>query len=281
MVNGLRPGQLTGYFLAITFFYLFIKTFFIQTFSNRKQKSFLYWAFLVGYFIIIVAFMCIMTNILGADACKDAEGIPIDSAVLSLTLKTLVACVVIFGSMIGILQAFPGWKAPFSNTIGYALSFGVNSAFTKLLKSKLPEIVRKIFDDKSLMINEITPENWEPFLKKMSENDILEYDYEIIQGKLPKGDPLRDTVPGNANDGESGRLQEVQGAIKKLYRRVVIKESIAEFLWYGLTGALVITVIHNNLMNTNGWCKSAVADAKKNYDEILEDETKRNLPVSK
>ena len=65
----------------------------------------------------------------------------------------------------------PGWKAPFSNTLGYLIVWlsGVNNSFYKILKQDNNEnkLLQMVYKDPSIMINEITPENFDLFIARM------------------------------------------------------------------------------------------------------------------
>ena len=64
--------------------------------------------------------------------------------------------------------------------------------FTNILKSPLPNMLKQIIEDKSLLINEITPDNFDEFMKKLIEEGALEFDYKTLAGKPKDGAPLGD-----------------------------------------------------------------------------------------
>jgi hypothetical protein len=135
-----------------------------------------------------------------------------------------------------IMKILPGRKSPFSNTIGYLTVYmlGVGGAFSDLLKSKKTgELIQKICDNQSIVINEITPFNFELFLNKMNKDNLLKSGY--------RNKP----------------------AYHKLWEFVVLKDSIAEFMWIGLCGALVISTTFNAIMElSNGGCDIPTAQRK-------------------
>jgi len=79
-------------------------------------------------------------------------------------------------------------------------------------------LIQKICDNQAIVINEITPFNFELFLNKMNKDKLLKSGY---------------------------RHKE---AYDKLWKFVVLKDSIAEFMWIGLCGALVISTTFNALL---------------------------------
>ena len=163
-------------------------------------------------------------------------------------LVTLIPWVVIFGILNVVLMIFPGWLAPFSNTFGYGIArlLGVGDVLTDIFKPKLDvnesnkvmvEALEHIYSDKSLLINEITTSNFEQFWTNMSS--------------------LFNT--GVATDTD---LKQ------KLFGFIRLKDIVAEYIWYLLTGGLVTSVGYNYVVNTG--CSQSLKDMKrrdKNYQE--------------
>jgi hypothetical protein len=149
---------------------------------------------------------------------------------------TLLPNILIFGSLIVLLKVYPGWRAPFSNTLGYlvVLLMGVNDSLTDLLASKGSKLIQKICDDKSILINEMTHLNYKMYLETMSRDGLLVKNYD----KLP--------------------------AYKNLWALVGVKNSFADFIWYILTGALVISNTYNALLDIT--CKYSKQQKKSSAD---------------
>ena len=145
---------------------------------------------------------------------------------------TLAPWLVIFGLLNLMLNLFPGWKTPFSNTFGYgaALIGGLTPLVKNIFKDptavKDPEIkktVQYIYRDQSLLINEIGEgkEAFEEFWNSMK-------------------DAIVPSV--YALDGE-GSLKE------KLMNLVKSKYIVSEYIWYMLAGTLVTSISYNYLVN--------------------------------
>lgn len=96
-------------------------------------------------------------------------------------LVTLIPWGIIFGTLLLLLFIFPGWLQPFSNTFGYAMTIiaGINSTLADILIANpkndknsqdgpMREALAHIYSDKSLLVNEITKENFDFFWKNMS-----------------------------------------------------------------------------------------------------------------
>jgi hypothetical protein len=161
-----------------------------------------------GCYLIIMVLLQLSSNM--ANAKEKCGGTP---QTISAINYTIIPNLFIFGALIMVMMFFPGWKAPFSNTIGYlvVMVLNVKETFINMLKAESNnKLLKMVYRDPSMMINEITPENFDLFINKMGTppNSILVADYKKY--------------------------------IPDLYNLVVIKDKIAEFLWYMFTGYLVI-----------------------------------------
>jgi len=239
-----------GTFVFISLIYFLFRLFISDKFSNRKEVNITKWVFLFIYLIIIIGLQIVETNKYITKFCNRES---LDKAIL----YTLVPNLLIFGFLIMILIAFPGWKAPFSNTLGYvaASASGIKKHFDTLLKSDINnDLMKKIIQDKSLIVNEITPGNFELFLAQLYSNGLLAIDYEElanIESKEKAGTSL------------TNKEQIYLDAYSGLYKAVVIKDLIAEGLWYLLTGALVITMTKNAVAELE--CEKSTSQMKKEY----------------
>ena len=225
-----------------------------------------------------------------------------------LFFYTLVPNIFMFGLIFGILIILPGWKAPFANTIGYAIikTMGVSDLLRKMIKSaadlkksttdkgatnqsdqggakplassptpityagggrrkrrgtrkrllqhggapdtkreqatemrvEMKEILKYIDRDPSLLINEITPNNWDTWMNKTA---------------LPKLFKPEYTKNKNHED------------IEKLYNLVSLRDLVGEYIWLILAGFLVITTQTNALYSIN--CKGESSEVEKQLQE--------------
>ena len=184
-------------------------------------------------------------------------------------MVTLVPWIFIFGLLNIMLTQFPGWKAPFSNTFGYLIVSAAGAKnllidhilkadFVKKLtpksdsdvsttsssdesrngrqggggmESSANEAIQHIYSDPSLLINEITPDNYDQFwgkMKSLFKSDASQY----------KGD---------------------------LYKLVELKDLVSEGIWYMLTGSLITSISNNYIMS--GDCGTSAEDMKKRHDD--------------
>ena len=129
---------------------------------------------------------------------------------------------------------------------------GIKETFIKILKSDgQNKLLKMVTDDPSIMINEMTPENFDLFIARMG-------------GKQGGIGPIVDAevvVEPSAPPMKGGRKYKQRGGgpsilssdykkhLPELYNLVVIKDRIAEWFWYVLTGYLVI-------QNSNSYIQS-------------------------
>ena len=160
----------------------------------------------------------------------------------------LITTILPWGFMFGIIalliSIFPGWLSPFSNTFGYgiALMAGLSDTMNSIIKPKdsIPEdafmaqALEHIYSDNSLLVNEITPNNFNSFWTNM------------------KG-----IFTDNADQYKN-----------KLYSLVQLKYAVAEYVWYILAGLLVTSVSYNYVINAA--CGINAAEMKKRHDKYQE-----------
>jgi hypothetical protein len=73
-----------------------------------------------------------------------------------------------------------------------------------------------------------------------------------------------DWKSGQVEDGPCKSLDDCK---KKLYSLVVLKDVVAEGVWYWLAGNLTISVTQNYILNSG--CQTSAATMKKRHDEYL------------
>ena len=188
-------------------------------------------------------------------------------------IYTLIPWVFIFGILNVVLIMFPGWKTPFANTFGYLLvkAAGVKSLLlNEMLKEKFDKSVNlkgvnssnissdinvsidHIYSDPSMLINQVTPETFNTFWTRMK--------------------PL-------FRKGASDNI-----SLKKRFEKfVVLKDIVADFIWYLLTGLLVCSMTYNSMVNQN--CQRSVKEMQKrhktyedNVKKQKEDDAKKGKP---
>tara|TARA_B110001450_G_scaffold256915_1_gene289477 strand:+ start:254 stop:1066 length:813 start_codon:yes stop_codon:yes gene_type:complete len=238
------------YFFFITSLYFIVK-FFIETKSIatskgetdedksiRNRNKIIYT--LIYFLLVIVGEFFISVAI-----TKSSCGYP---QFYTAFIITLIPWVIIFLLLTSLLMVFPGWLKPFSNTFGYAVTLvaGINSTMNKILKPNvqnsadtpenkaLQESLALIYQNRTLMINEITRDNFNDFWLTMK------------------------ALIKTGEDTEKNK--------KSLFKMIVLKDNIAEYIWYVLTGLLVCSIGYNYLVSAT--CKKPInleeQNAKRN-----------------
>lgn len=212
------------YFIMITFIYFAIKYF---TNESLILSLLYYLALIVGqYFINLNTTLSI---------CGQYQ-------YTSSLLITIIPWTIIFGLLSILLKIFPGWLSPFSNTIGYLVAkiSGIENLFNKILSTtqtdETKKIITNIYNDNSLLINEITTSNFETFWDKM------------------------------VNSGIFNSSEEYKPELLKL---VKLKENIAELTWYLLTGILISSISYNYILNTE--CDKSENTMKELQDNYIKE----------
>ena len=173
---------------------------------------------------------------------------------------TLVPWLFIFGILYVILSLFPGWLSPFSNTFGYGIAklSGLTTFLNKIMADKLnlgagvdteaSQVLEHVYSDKSLLINEVS-------------QDPLSFNRFWTNMKV---------LFKSSEYNEKNKIE--------LLSYIRLKDTVSEYIWYMLTGALVTSVSYNYVVN-NG-CKQSVKDMKarrKAYDANLVEKKKAAL----
>lgn len=193
------------------------------------------------YFAAIIIYQIVINISTTADLCN---GVP---QVIPAIMYTIIPNFLIFGTLVMLLEIFPGWKSPFSNTIGFMivnLFMSVSESFNDLLATKGSHLIEKICSDKSILINEITHINFESFFERMSRDGLL----------IPK--------------------YKYNAAYNRLWECVAVKNIVSEGLWYLLTGILVITTTYNALLEIQGSCSYSEAEGQLNKDLFQKEQDK-------
>tara|TARA_B100000886_G_scaffold338287_1_gene300777 strand:+ start:3253 stop:4110 length:858 start_codon:yes stop_codon:yes gene_type:complete len=240
------------YFTFVTALAFVLKFYMAKSYSSRNQSIFSLVITIV--YLAIILFIQLYVNYQNAkDKCG---GTP--QLVASINY-TAIPNLFIFGALILILMIMPGWKAPFSNTLGYLFVWiaGVNNSFFKILKqdNNQNKLLQMVYKDPSTMINEITPENFDLFIARMNgKNGGVE--------ALPVAKTTPQSQERFSERNQAGGRRKQKGGnspsiltsnyrehLPGLYNFVVIKDMISEFIWYALVGNLVINTSNSYIQS--------------------------------
>lgn len=215
----------------------------------------------MGLFLLIVICTQLGLNITYLiDKCKGSAGKNVGAAVI----YTLVPWLLIFGVMMALIMAFPGFKSVFSDVIGYFfVAKSANNLLSSILKDTnidnliknentspeqkkelefAAEAIMKICGNKSILINQMFPDNFISIWDKLKPL--------MKEGMYEKG-------------GDDNKKQQ-------LLDLVVYRDNIGEALWYVYTAILVSSIVYYNL-DTRG-CVKDVNSIKAEYDEYTKEQ---------
>jgi len=213
--------------MMLIFWYYIARFAFCDRYSVKKYGGKLQMLF--GFLAVVIILWSQFSNNLSATGEHCSGDVQLYNAIV----YTLVPNLIFGGTIYILLNKFPGWKAPFSNTIGYLVAsvFGLKSTFNSMLKTSENQgndTINKIYNDPSMLINELQPDA--PTTIRHDSNFDLEFK------RLAKANIFKDGWEKNT---------------KKMYNLVVIKDMISSMVWYFLTTALVIATSFNGIMNIN------------------------------
>ena len=236
--------------------------------------------FKMGIFLLIVICTQLSLNISYLiDKCKGSAGKNVGAAIIF----TLVPWLLIFGVMMALISAFPGFKSVFSDVIGYFfVSKSANNLLSEILidtdinkaindpkidaekKKELEyaaEAIMKICGNKSILINQMFPDNfisiWDKMKPLMKPNM-----YEAGFGIDPK-------------TGEKGTEPRKQ----QLLDIVIYRDNVGEAFWYVYTAILVSSIVYYNL-DTRG-CVRDVNSIKADYEAYTKEQDEKEKQDAK
>ena len=190
----------------------------------------------------------------------------VKSNIAVAALYTIFPWLIIFGIIIAVLIIFPGFKSAFSDVLGYfAVAGSAKELFANILvdaniNEKISQIddaqkkadmttaaeaITKMLGNKSILINQITPDN---FLKTWGLLKPL----------------MKDTITGSVELENQAKLLDL----------IVLKDNIGEAFWYVYTAILISSIVYYNLANRG--CVKTAAQIKANYDEYMTDNEATN-----
>jgi len=210
--------------------------------------------YLVFYFIAVLISQITLNIVNITQTCNGSVAENIGSA----SLLAFIPWFLIFGSVLSVIFIFPGLKSVFSNVVGYfAISSGANTLLTSLLNNtdiesqineisdnkekiqfkKTTELIIKICSDKSILINEMNPLNYDEMFESLK-------------------------ILFNPSVVEKGNIQEYKEKLRKL---VFLKDNIGEFFWYLYTAVFLVSLVSYNT-SARG-CYKSLSSMQDSYDE--------------
>ena len=213
-------------------------------------------------------------------------------------LFTFLPWTLIFGVVLAVLIAFPGFKTAFSDVIGYFyISDKAHILFSEMLAIKgdvaktietLPtseqpaasstaDALIKLCGNMGILINQIVPSNfkdyWQLLQPLMKTDAMLEaqplYQNFIVteREKEEEGTKTIQSVTPQAGGQPNTASDFYRDELLKL---VVSRDNVGEFMWYLYTGVLVISIVQYYILSRG--CLSDAATMEKNYQKFLQNE---------
>lgn len=164
-------------------------------------------------------------------------------------IATLLPWILVMGLLKSILIVFPGWLVPFANTFGYlfvSMVTNMKQVFNDILtpqfnldpnakkpgaasdpdepsdnlvnKQDIGRALEQIYTDQSILLNELTVDNIEAFWNSFKDSKLIRPSAKIEQ------------------------LEQLKGFI-------ILKDTVAEFVWMVLAGLLIVSISYNYMLN--------------------------------
>lgn len=224
---------------AMLYFFILTSIYFTVKYNTEPSKNKVYFGI---YALLLIIGQFFINMSLTSSLCGTAQ-------TGSAIFITVIPWFFIFGVLNLVLMAFPGWLVPFSNTFGYGVTklLGINSLLNTIFKPKISktdikdanielmaEALEHIYTDRSLLVNEISQDNFDNFWSNMS--------------------PL---FKSNVK-GDSTLKNKLLGFIR-------LKDIVAEYIWFMLTGILVTSVGYNYIVNSG--CSQDVKEMQKRHKD--------------
>lgn len=227
-------------------------------FKSYEKNHYLYLAI---YLLLVMMVQFIVNASVIASTCGGSLTQNLGSA----GLVTIVPWLLIFGALITILVIYPGFKSAFSDVIGYFyVASSANKVLTTLLidkdvqkqldkditstpeqkkaMQKTADTIIKICGNTSILINQMTPNNFLEYMEVL--NPLMKEEYQGL---------------GNGND-----LKE------QLFELVVVKDNVGEAMWYIYTGLLLTSIVQLKIASQG--CANDAQTMQKNYQAYLQNQ---------
>lgn len=261
-----NPGVSLLFFFIITTVYFIVK-FFMLPKELKPQHNIMNIISLCIYILILIVgnyfINMSVTNALCGDTPQWGTSFII----------TLLPWILIFAVINMVLIIYPGWLTPFSNTLGYfgAKMAGLNNLFDNILQPyneikelegndgngniEVAKALQQIYGNKTLLINEIPRAG-------ANEEEQIDKFKEFIESMAKVGifrSEFKNTKPDDNPN--------IQSRILGLYNLLKIKDIIAEYIWYLLSGFLVTSISYNYIVNVG--CSYSSKQMKTEYDQYI------------
>lgn len=252
--NTVNPANSAIYFAMLTIVFTVVNIFMINSANTLEaieanKKNIVYTLIYMGLVLSGTYFI----NLRISQALCPDDGIQHYNIFFATVLPWLIIFVILYF----LLELFPGWVAPFSNTIGYLVVkiLGVETFLENVLnkepKETIISAIEKIKSHKAKIINEFDDDrdNFEKFFEKFKEEKLS--DENIIDIKTSED-------------------------IIQLFKLINIKFIVGKMVWYILAGTIVASISYNYIVNIN--CQESVEDIEEKIAKLQEENEKEDDP---
>jgi hypothetical protein len=200
----------------------------IFIYFKSTMEPFPYYMYILFLLLVILTMLSFNYSIL-LEHCGNTSAL--------ILVTSLLPWIFIFGSMMYLLQVFPWWLTPFSNTFGLLIARfnGCNNTFLKMLKPKENQLVQSlhyVYTDPTLIINKFTLYNFE-----------------------------------NTYNSLSSILNETSEFKEEFKQCIKLKEGVSEWIWYLLTASIATSISYTTLMTSK--CKKTTAQYIDNHNNAV------------
>ena len=252
--NTVNPANSAIYFAMLTIVFTVVNIFMINSANTLEaieanKKNIVYTLIYMGLVLSGTYFI----NLRISQALCPDDGIQHYNIFFATVLPWLIIFVILYF----LLELFPGWVAPFSNTIGYLVVkiLGVETFLENVLnkepKETIISAIEKIKSHKAKIINEFDDDrnNFEKFFEKFKQEKLS--DENIIDIKTSED-------------------------IIQLFKLINIKFIVGKMVWYILAGTIVASISYNYIVNMN--CQESVEDIEKKIAKLQEENEAEDDP---
>ena len=253
--NTVNPANSAIYFAMLTIVFTVVNIFMINSANTLEaieanKKNIVYTLIYMGLVLSGTYFI----NLRISQALCPDDGIQHYNIFFATVLPWLIIFVILYF----LLELFPGWVAPFSNTIGYLVVkiLGVETFLENVLNKEsknetIINAINKIKSHKAKIINEFDDDrnNFEKFFEKFKKEKLS--DENIIDIKTSED-------------------------IIQLFKLINIKFIVGKMVWYILAGTIVASISYNYIVNMN--CQESVEDIEKKIAKLQEENEEEDDP---
>lgn len=258
--------NIVTFLLTTLFYYLALKPALPYSLYKNKEEYKNYisknYMFLAIYVLLVIMIQFIVNSSIISNTC----GGNITENMGASGVLTFLPWILIFGVLVVVLTAYPGFKSAFSDVVGYYYVAGsANKVITELLvnqdiEKKITEddnmtpdkkvalesaadAIIKICGNTSILINQIVPSNFDEYWGMLKP---------LMKDKYQADGPETDNIKN------------------QLFELVVSRDNIGEAMWYMYTGLLLTSIVQ--LKITTRGCTSNPQTMEANYQKFLQQE---------